>query len=275
MGRPTTADVLSADATPPELCALAESVAREAGALLRERFDQPAGPVRTKSSPTDLVSEADLAAERLIRERLTAARPGDAVLGEEGGDRGPASGGAGERRWVVDPLDGTINFLFGIPQWAVSIACEDGEGTLAGVVHDPLRGETFAAVRGAAPTLDGATVEASTRADLATAMVATGFSYDAGVRALQAEVAARVLPRVRDLRRMGSAALDLAWTAAGRYDAYFERGVKQWDIAAGALICQRAGLDVLELPAQEELPWGVLAAPASLAQPLRDLVRGP
>ena len=107
------------------------------------------------------------------------------------------------------------------------------------------------------------------------AMVATGFGYDAGVRASQIAVVQRMIPLVRDIRRFGSAALDLVWAAAGRYDAYFERGVKQWDIAAGALICQRAGLDVLELPAQEELPWGVLAAPASLAQPLRDLVRGP
>jgi len=272
VGRPTTADVLSADATPAELCALAESVAREAGALLRERFDQPAGPLRTKSSPTDLVSEADLAAERLIRERLMAARPGDAVLGEEGGDRGPAAGGAGERRWVVDPLDGTINFLFGIPQWAVSIACEDGEGTLAGVVHDPLRGETFAAVRGATPTLEGAEVVGSTRADLATAMVATGFSYDAGVRARQAEVAARVLPRVRDLRRMGSAALDLAWTACGRYDAYYERGLKPWDLAAGALLCACAGLDVRPLPETGGLPSGLLVAPAPLTDSLQALV---
>ena len=272
MGRPTTADVLSADATPAELCALAESVTREAGALLRERFDQPAGPLRTKSSPTDLVSEADLAAERLIRERLMAARPGDAVLGEEGGDRGPAAGGAGERRWVVDPLDGTINFLFGIPQWAVSIACEDGEGTLAGVVHDPLRGETFAAVRGATPTLEGAEVVGSTRADLATAMVATGFSYDAGVRARQAEVAARVLPRVRDLRRMGSAALDLAWTACGRYDAYYERGLKPWDLAAGALLCACAGLDVRPLPETGGLPSGLLVAPAPLTDSLQALV---
>jgi myo-inositol-1(or 4)-monophosphatase len=254
------------------MCALAEEVARDAGALLRERFQGPTGPLRAKSSPTDLVSEADLAAERLIRERLAAARPHDAVLGEEGGDRGPAAGGRGELRWVVDPLDGTINFLFGIPQWAVSVACEDGEGTLAGVVHDPLRGEMFAAVRGGRPTLDGQPVEASTQDDPAMAMVATGFAYDAGVRAAQAEVAVRVLPRVRDLRRMGSAALDLAWTACGRYDAYYERGLQRWDLAAGALLCTSAGLAVRPLATTGELPDGLLAAPPALAEPLYALV---
>lgn len=272
MGRPPAAGLLSAAAAPAELRALAEEVAREAGALLRERFDGPAGPLRTKSSPTDLVSEADLAAERLIRERLEAARPHDAFLGEEGGDRAPAAGRAGQLRWVVDPLDGTINFLFGMPHWAVSIACDDAEGTLAGVVVDPLRGEVFAAERGGPPTLHGAPVEASTRDDLATAMIATGFAYDADVRAAQAEVAARVLPRVRDLRRMGSATLDLAWTACGRYDAYYERGLKRWDLAAGALLCSRAGLSVRRLAPADELPDGVLVAPRALAEALYALV---
>jgi myo-inositol-1(or 4)-monophosphatase len=273
VGRPTAAGLLSSAATPAELLDLAEDVAREAGVLLRERFHDPAaGVVHSKSSPTDLVSEADLAAESLIRERLASARPDDAVLGEEGGDRGPAPGGTGELRWVVDPLDGTINFLFGIPQWAVSIACEDREGTLAGVVHDPLRDETFAAVRSGPSTLDGRVVEASTRVDLATAMVATGFAYDAGVRAAQAEVAARVLPRVRDLRRMGSAALDLAWTACGRFDAYYERGLKPWDLAAGALLCAQAGLDVRPLPEEGDLPFGVLVTPRALVDALHALV---
>jgi myo-inositol-1(or 4)-monophosphatase len=272
VGRPPAAGLLTAAAAPAELRALAEDVAREAGALLRERFRGPTGQLRAKSSPTDLVSDADLAAERLIRRRLAAARPHDAVLGEEGGDREPAAGRAGELRWVVDPLDGTINFLFGIPQWAVSIACEDAEGTLAGVVVDPLRGETFAAERGGRPTLDGTPVEASTRDDLATAMVATGFAYEASVRAAQAEVAARVLPRVRDLRRMGSAALDLAWTACGRYDAYYERGLKRWDCAAGALMCSCAGLSVRPLAPAGGLPDGLLIAPAALAEPLYGLV---
>ena len=145
-----------------ELRALAEAVARETGALLRAAYDGPELRVSSKSTPTDLVSEADHAAERLIRERLRAARPDDGVLGEEGGDHAGTSG----VRWVVDPLDGTVNFLFGIPQWAVSIACEDADGTLAGVVYDPLRDELFSAERDGIALLDGAPIKASTRTDL-------------------------------------------------------------------------------------------------------------
>jgi myo-inositol-1(or 4)-monophosphatase len=252
-----------------ELLEVAETAARTAAAVLVERFGGPRVQVRSKSTPTDLVSEADLAAERALREVLAVRRPDDAVLGEEGGEDG---GGRSGLRWVVDPLDGTVNFLFGIPHWCVSVACEDLEGTLVGVVHDPLRGETFAAARGGPVTLDGEPVAASRRDDLATAMVATGFGYDAEVRAAQAEVVARVLPRVRDVRRMGSAALDLAWTACGRYDAYYERGLRPWDRAAGALLCERAGLELRELPAAGVLPSGLLAAPAGLAGPLAELV---
>jgi myo-inositol-1(or 4)-monophosphatase len=255
-------------AHPEELLEVARAAAQAAGTVLVERFGGPSVEVRAKSTPTDLVSEADLAAERALREVLTARRPDDAVLGEEGGEHGGSSG----LRWVVDPLDGTVNYLFGIPHWSVSVACEDGEGALAGVVLDPLRGETFAAVRGGPATLDGRTVEASRREDLATAMVATGFAYDAEVRALQAQVVAHLLPRVRDVRRLGSAALDLAWTACGRYDAYFERGLNPWDRAAGALLCERAGLALRELPAEGILPDGLLVAPPGLAVALAALV---
>ncbi len=236
----------------------------------------------SKSTPTDLVSEADLAAERAISELLAARRPDDAFLGEEGGERTGASG----LRWVVDPLDGTINYLFGIPQWSVSVAVRDADGVLAGAVYDPNREELFTATRdGRALLLDGAgerrlhgraedprAAGAAMRDGLATAMVATGLAYDARVRGAQAQVLARLIPRVRDIRRFGSAALDLAWTAAGRYDAYFERSVKEWDIAAGRLICERAGLAVLELPEQDGLPWGVLVARAELAPQLLELL---
>jgi myo-inositol-1(or 4)-monophosphatase len=252
-----------------ELLSVARDAARTAAAVLVERFGDPV-EVRSKSTPTDLVSDADVAAERALREALAVRRPDDAILGEEGGDRG--GGGASGLRWVVDPLDGTVNFLFGIPHWCVSVACEDADGTLVGVVLDPLRGETFEATRSGPATLDGRPIAGSARADLATAMVATGFGYDAEVRARQAEVAARVLPRVRDLRRFGSAALDLAWTACGRYDAYFERGLQPWDRAAGALLCARAGLELRELPADGGLPPGLLAAPPALAGQLGDLV---
>ena len=270
-----------------ELAELAQEAARSAGELLLERAARGAEPeVRSKSTPTDLVSEADLASERAIRELLRERRPEDGFVGEEGSSDPGTSG----LSWVVDPLDGTINFLFGIPQWCVSVAVTDAEGTIAGAIYDPNRGELFSATRdgpvrlltdGGERVLSAASpdAEVTTRhlgqVELASAMVATGLSYSAEVRAAQARVLARVIPRVRDIRRFGSAALDLAWTALGRYDAYFERAVNQWDIAAGALICERVGLSVLELPVHENLPWGILAAPAELAQELLELVGGP
>jgi myo-inositol-1(or 4)-monophosphatase len=220
--------------------------------------------VSSKSTPTDLVSEADHAAERLIRDRIAAARPDDGVLGEEGGDHVGSSG----VRWVVDPLDGTVNFLFGIPQWAVSIACEDAQGALVGVVYDPLRDELFSVERDGVPTRDGAPITASSREDLSTALVGTGFGYDAEVRRAQAAVAARLLPDVRDLRRFGSAAIDLAWTACGRLDAYYEHGLNAWDLAAGRLLCERAGLEVHDLAPVGLSGPGVLVSPSALSAPL-------
>jgi myo-inositol-1(or 4)-monophosphatase len=284
---------------PAELLELARRRAVYEGALLLERlhFGLPHGDddeddgdehVTSKSSPTDLVSDADREAEWGIREEIEIDRPQDGFLGEEGGERMGTSG----LRWVVDPLDGTVNYLFGIPQWCVSIAVQDGEGSLAGAIYDPERKECFGATRGGQAILTAPvrrrllgpppheyeeheeTLTGSRCEDLAMAMVATGFAYDARVRAAQARVLTGVLPRVRDIRRFGSAALDLAWTAAGRYDAYFERSVKPWDIAAGTLICEAAGLEVVELPEREDLPWGILVAPPALCGPLLELVGG-
>jgi myo-inositol-1(or 4)-monophosphatase len=256
--------------SPAELRAIAEQAARAAGELLRERFE--AGGERatgSKSTPTDLVSEADLAAERAIREIIAAARPDDAILGEEGGETQEGSG----LRWIVDPLDGTVNFLFGVPQWCVSVAVHDDDGGLVGVVYDPLREELFAGERGAGPpTLNGVQVRGSRRAELGTALVGTGFAYDSSVRAVQAEVITRLLPRVRDVRRMGSAALDLAWTAAGRYDAFYERGVHIWDTAAGTVLCSAAGLEVRPIEAVDDAPEGVVVAPAGLLAQLTEIV---
>jgi myo-inositol-1(or 4)-monophosphatase len=254
---------VSAPAT-GELADLAEAIAREAGAPLRDAFRDGVSRISEKSSPTDLVSEADQEAERLIRERLATARPGDGVLGEEQGD---AEGSTGVR-WVVDPLDGTTNFLFGIPQWAVSIACEDAGGTLAGVVYDPMRDEVWRGERDGPALLDGEPIRPSQRRDLATALVSTGFGYDAEVRRAQAEVVARLLPDVRDIRRFGSAAVDLAWTACGRLDAYYEHGLNAWDLAAGRLICECAGLEVIELEPVGPSAPGVLVAPPALAAAL-------
>jgi myo-inositol-1(or 4)-monophosphatase len=225
--------------------------------------------VQSKSSPTDLVSEADVAAEAAIRRVLTERCPGDAILGEEGG-----ATGEGERRWVIDPLDGTTNFLCGVPQWAVSVACEDTAGGLVGVVLDPNRRELFSATRSGPPMLDAQPIAASGAGDLATSAVATGFAYSADVRARQAQVLTRILPAVRDIRRAGAAALDLAWLACGRYDLYWERGVKPWDIAAGGLIARRAGLVTVTLVESEDGPSGILAGRAPLVDELRALVLG-
>jgi myo-inositol-1(or 4)-monophosphatase len=248
---------------------LAERAARAAGEVLLSYFGRAAEGLASKTSPTDPVSDADREAERTIRELLLGEHADDGILGEEGSHSRSASG----RTWIVDPLDGTVNFLFGIPVWSVSVACEDSDGVLAGVVFDPLRGETWAATRDGSATLDGVPLESPPgRGQLSTALVATGFGYDAAVREVQSRAVARLLPRVRDVRRLGSAALDLAWTAAGRYDAYYEHGVKHWDVAAGALICARAGLAVHELPPAPPAERGLLVAPPALADELLALV---
>jgi myo-inositol-1(or 4)-monophosphatase len=252
-----------------ELRVLATEAARAAGELLRERF--LAGGERavgSKSSPTDLVSEADLAAERAIRAIIGERRPGDAILGEEGGETQEGEG----LRWIVDPLDGTVNFLFGIPQWCVSVAVHDDAGGLAGAIFDPLRDELFAGERDGRATLNGAPLSGSRSGDLASSLVATGFSYSADVRSLQAQVLARVLPCVRDVRRMGSAALDLAWTAAGRYDAFYERGIHAWDVAAGTVLCTCSGLEHRRLEPEGVAPAGLVVAPPGLIGPLAELV---
>jgi myo-inositol-1(or 4)-monophosphatase len=257
VGRPPAADLL----------AVAREAAHAGGDVLRERFGGRQRAVASKSSPTDVVGEADLAAESAIRAVLAARRPGDALLAEESG-----ASGEGALRWVIDPLDGTVNFLYGLPQFAVSVAVEDAEGTIAGVVLDVEHGEEWAATCDGPATLDGEPIHGSDRDELGRALVATGFGYEAAVRAAQGETVAALLPLVRDVRRAGSAALDLAWTAAARLDAYYERGVKPWDIAAGALICARAGLEVREIPARPPQEKGILVAPAALIDELAALV---
>jgi myo-inositol-1(or 4)-monophosphatase len=252
-----------------ELLSVARDAARAAAAELMQRFGHAQRDIRTKSGPTDPVSEADEAAERAIRDVLASRRPGDAILGEEGG-----ATGAGRLRWVIDPLDGTVNFLFGIPQFAVSVACQDDDGSIVGVVLDPIRDECFCATRSGPATLNDSAIAASGRDDLATALVATGFGYDSQVRARQAVVLARVLPRVADIRRAGAAATDLAWCACGRYDAFYERGLKPWDHAAGGLVAQRAGLSVRMLETGTDEPEGVVAAPPALIGELLGLILG-
>ncbi|HEV2756507.1 MAG TPA: inositol monophosphatase family protein [Actinomycetota bacterium] len=251
-----------------ELLELATEAATAAGSILLDRFrGEPTG-VRTKSTETDLVSDADTAAERTIVDLVSRRRPRDGWLGEEGSSAVSESGVT----WVVDPLDATVNYLFRIPVWCVSVAAVDEAGAVAGVVHDPNRGETFTATRGGGAFRDGAPVAVSRRSDLAHALVATGFSYDAGMRAAQAEVLARVLPRVRDIRRMGSAALDLCSAACGRIDGYYEGLLEPWDRAAGALVVQEAGGVVSDLPGADGHAPGVVAAGPLLHPALAALV---
>ena len=225
------------------LLAVATRLAREAGAVLLQRQGD-AGRVTYKTSATDPVSQADQASEHLITEGLAAARPDDGLLGEEGASR-PGSSGL---RWVVDPLDGTVNFLYGIPAWCVSIACEDDDGALVGVVYQPVTGALYTAARGDGATLDGAPLVVNDPVLLERALLATGFSYDIEDRRRQAALVADLLPRVRDIRRIGSAALDLCMVAAGTVDGYYEDTTSIWDWRAGALIAAEAGAKVLTEP---------------------------
>lgn len=248
--------------------ALAERAARAAAALLVERFGKPASGLGSKSSATDPVSDADRDAEALIRDLLRAERPADGLLAEEGTQEPGESG----RRWVFDPLDGTVSYLYGYPHWCVSVALEDSDGALAGVVYDPNRDELFAAERGSGPTLNGDPIGLRELAPLERAMVATGFSYDPARRARQAEIVRELLPRVRDIRRAGSAALDLAWLSAGRLDVYYERGLHPWDWAAGSLLVRESGGVVEDLPGE---PYGLIAGPTELVAALKPLVDRP
>jgi myo-inositol-1(or 4)-monophosphatase len=247
--------------------ALAERAARAGGEVLMAYYGRPPEGLGMKSSATDPVSDADREAERAIRELLTRERPADGLVAEEG-SRVEADSG---RRWVVDPLDGTVNFIYELPAWAVSVALEDADGVAAGVVHSPVLGETFCAVRGGGAWIaeSGRPLRASGCDRLERAMVATGFSYEPARRAQQAAVVARLLPLARDIRRAGAAALDLAWTAAGRLDAFYENGLKRWDWAAGHLMVQEAGGAIGWIEGQP--PVLMAAATQTLLDELRPL----
>lgn len=223
-----------------ELLDVAGSLARQAGELIRVGQPQAGRGVAVKSSPTDVVTEQDLASERLLVAELARRRPGDAILGEEGATREGTTG----VRWVLDPIDGTVNYLYGLPWYAVSVAAEVDGVVEVGVVFCPETTELFSAVRGGGAWLGTRRLRCTERDTLGQALVSTGFGYDAARRREQAAVAAALLPRIRDLRRLGSAALDLCQLAAGRVDAHYERGLSSWDYAAGALIAAEAGATV-------------------------------
>jgi myo-inositol-1(or 4)-monophosphatase len=268
------------------LLRIAMDAASEAGRLLASwRGDIRPEVIDTKSSPTDVVTEMDRRSEALITGRIRAVRPGDAVLGEEGGQ---TSGGSlpdgiaasaaepGSVRWIVDPLDGTVNYLYGLPDWAVSIAAEVNGTVVAGVVEVPRFDETFTAVAGQGAWLHrgGTTValRCNSNVTLAQALVGTGFGYAAGRRQVQGEVVAALLPYVRDIRRGGSAAVDLCSVAAGRLDGFYERGLNYWDFAAGGLIAREAGAMVGGLAGRAESSSMAVAAGPELFQSLADFL---
>ncbi|MGH9183084.1 MAG: inositol monophosphatase family protein [Acidimicrobiales bacterium] len=253
---------------PEELLSLARLVAGQAAALLLGGLDQARGSVGTKSSATDMVTEMDRASERLIVGELRRLRPHDGILAEEGA----AEDGSTGVRWVVDPLDGTTNYLYRLPPFAVSIAAEVEGMTQAAVVVDPAHGETFTAARGRGAALNDRPIRCGGADDLATALVGTGFAYDRERRADQARALVGVLPAVRDVRRHGAAAVDLCWVACGRLDGFFERGLQSWDIAAGLLVASEAGARTGDLAGGPPSTEFTLAAPPGLFDPLRALL---
>jgi myo-inositol-1(or 4)-monophosphatase len=257
---------------PAELLSLARATAAEAGELalsLRRRGVEVAA---TKSSPTDVVTEADRACEELIRSRLLGARPDDGFVGEEGSALGNVDESRSGVRWVVDPIDGTVNYLYGLPHYAVSIAAMRGDAVVAGVVLAPELAVEYAASAGGGATRNGVPVPTRSVPALEEALVASGYSYEQAVRAHQAGAVARMLPLVRDIRRIGSCALDLCSVAEGSLDAYVEEGPHLWDHAAGGLVATECGarIEVWPTPRGKDL---VLCAPAPMWPAFEALVR--
>ena len=256
-----------------ELLAVAVEVAREAALLAQKFRDEGIGEVGAKSTATDPVTAADRAVERLIVGMLRESRPADQVLGEEyGAQRNGVDRADAGVRWVVDPIDGTVNYVYGLPQYAVSIAAQVDGRSLAGVVVNAATGEEWTATRGGGAWRAGRRLACSTRTDLAQSLIATGFGYEAARRAHQGSVVARLVPQVRDIRRFGAAALDLCFAAEGRVDAYYEKGLNAWDHAAGGLVAEEAGLRVEGLRGQPPSTAMVVAAPPALFGPLHELL---
>ncbi|MFI5842322.1 inositol monophosphatase family protein [Catenuloplanes sp. NPDC051500] len=250
-----------------------EIARRAAETASRMRAEAVSSTIDTKSTVTDVVTAADRAVERQVAEELRTLRPGDALLGEEYGENaadavGSAAGAASGVRWIVDPIDGTVNYLYGLPQYAVSLAAELDGVVVAGVVRNAATGDEWTATLGGGAFHDGRPIRGSAQTDLAQSLVGTGFGYDAARRLHQAGVLTGLLPHVRDIRRWGAASLDLCFAAEGLIDAYYEKGLNPWDHAAGALIAREAGLTVEGLNgAAPGLPM-VIAAPPALFPPL-------
>jgi myo-inositol-1(or 4)-monophosphatase len=256
--------------TPAELLAIAVRIAREAAATARRMRAEGISDVQTKSTGTDVVTAADKAVERQVIEALRVGRPADAVLGEEYGDRG---GSHAPVRWILDPIDGTVNYLYGLPQYAVSLAAEVDGVVVAGVVRNAATGEEWTATMGGGAWRGDRRLTGSARTTLDQTLLATGFGYDPARRAHQGAVLAGLISRVRDIRRFGAAALDLCMAAEGSVDAYFEKGLNPWDHAAGGLVATEAGLRVSGLEGQPPSRRMLIAAPPALFGPLHDALR--
>ena len=265
---------VTVDSVHESLLETARSIALEAGELAARRRREGVTVAASKSSSVDIVTEADRETEALIRGRLAEVRPGDGFFGEESG----AERGTSGLTWVVDPIDGTVNFLYGIPHYAISIAVVEGDPdpltwtALAGAVLNPATGELFTATRGGGAFLGEQRLSVSPPVELAQALVGTGFAYDSGMRGRQGALIAALLPRVRDIRRMGTASLDLCGVAAGRLDAYFERTLSPWDHAAGALVAREAGATVKGKGAEAPSREFILAAHPQVAEALEELL---
>ncbi|MFD8567425.1 inositol monophosphatase family protein [Streptomyces sp. NPDC057694] len=249
-----------------ELLDVALEAAARAGVFLRDGRPADLGVAATKTSAVDVVTEMDIASEKLITDFLAERRPDDGVLGEEGA----ATEGTSGVEWVIDPIDGTVNYLYGRPDWSVSIAArKDGE-TLVGVVAAPMRGETYRAVLGGGAFVNDKPARVRTAPPFEQALVGTGFGYLAQRRAHQADVVRELVPRVRDIRRGGSAAIDLCDVALGRLDAYYERGLNPWDFAAGDLIAREAGARTGGRPGEALSTELTIAAPPGLFEALQN-----
>lgn len=257
-----------------ELLDLARSVAREAADLAARRRAEGVQVAASKSTVVDIVTDADREAESLIRGRLAEARPDDGFFGEESG----AEAGRSGLTWLVDPIDGTVNYLYGIPHYAVSIAVVEGDPDpltwrgVAGCVINPATGEEFTGLAGAGAWLGDHAIRVAEPDSLALALISTGFAYDAEVRGQQGRIVAELLPRVRDIRRLGTASLDLCFVASGRSNAYFERTLSPWDHAAGAIIAREAGAVVKGRGDAAPSRDLILAAPPRLAAELEPIL---
>jgi myo-inositol-1(or 4)-monophosphatase len=251
-----------------ELLTIATGLARTAGDMALAGRKAGLHNVQTKSTATDMVTEFDRASEVLIVEGLRAARPDDAIVGEEGASVAGTSG----ITWFIDPIDGTTNFLYDLPAWAVSIGAEDSSGPLAGVVYVPALGEMFSATRHGGAFLNGAPIHCNTITDVSQALVCTGFSYSADQRTVQAKRVSEFIHQIRDIRRAGAAAIDLCFVACGRIDAYFEENLHQWDIAAGILIAHEAGCRSGDFSGNAPRPAEILTSAPAIFDQLSQLI---